>query len=82
MAEAAPRVGKSVAPIEALHEFASDFLDDADAIDAEVEALRAQGLLTPEAEAELKGAADDAKTAADYATAYETLATCVVRFGA
>ena len=76
---AAPRVGKSG---DELQEFVEDLgLEDMSTIDMDLNELRRSGALTQADEKALEDAAVEAKVAADVAIAYESLATCVVRYG-
>lgn len=78
VAAAAGRVGSG----DELKTFAQDAgLDQPDLADLEdVEVLRAEGLVTAEDEADLRQAEQLQGTAGEWADAYRTLASCVLRF--
>jgi hypothetical protein len=78
--EAAPRVGKG----SDLKDFAADAGLDQPAIPEldDIESMRREGTLTPDDEAHMAAAAEEAKTAEAYAVGYETMASCILRHGA
>lgn len=77
--EAAARVGKDTPELQ---QFAEDMgLEDSSVVDMDLNELRRAGTLTAEDEAALQAAADDVKMAESVALSYETLSTCVLRYG-
>lgn len=77
--EAAARVGKDTPELQ---QFVEDMgLEDSSVVDMDLNELRRAGTLTAEDEAALQAAADDVKMAESVALSYETLSTCVLRYG-
>lgn len=76
---AAARVGKDTPELQ---QFAEDMgLEDSSVVDMDLNELRRSGALTEADEAALKAADEETKMAESVALSYETLSTCVLRYG-
>lgn len=76
---AAARVGKDTPELQ---QFAEDMgLEDSSVVDMDLNELRRSGALTEADEAALLAADEETKMAESVALSYETLSTCVLRYG-